>query len=64
LNLALREWILSRLSRRAERWHDLHTAVRPEWWLPKHVNELVRELKNEGPITADPVPGESQNAVC
>jgi hypothetical protein len=21
------------------------TAVRPEWWLPKHVNELVRELK-------------------
>ena len=53
----LRDWILSRLSRRAERWQDLHAAVRPEWWLPKHVNELVRELKKEGAITADPVPG-------
>jgi hypothetical protein len=32
----LRDWILNRLSRRPERWQDLHTAVRPEWWLPKH----------------------------
>ena len=53
----LRDWILNRLSRRPERWQDLHAAVRPEWWLPKQVNELVRELKKEGAITADEVPG-------
>lgn len=53
----LRDWILNRLSRRPERWQELHAAVRPEWWLTKHVNELVRELKNEGAITADEVPG-------
>ena len=53
----LREWILNRLSRRSGRWQDLHAAVRPEWWLPKHVNELVRELKKEGAITAGEVPG-------
>jgi hypothetical protein len=53
----LRDWILNRLSRRPERWQDLHAAVRSEWWLPKHVNELVRELKKEGAITADEIPG-------
>jgi three-Cys-motif partner protein len=53
----LRDWILNRLSRRPERWQDLHAAVRPEWWLPKQVNELVRELKKEGTITADEVLG-------
>ena len=53
----LRDWILNRLSNRPERWQDLHAAVRPEWWLPKQVNELVRELKKDGVITADEVPG-------
>jgi hypothetical protein len=53
----LRDWILRRLSRRPERWQDLHAGIGPEWWLPKHVNELVRELKKEGVITADEVPG-------
>jgi hypothetical protein len=49
----LRDWILNRLARRPERWQDVHAAVRPEWWLMKHVNEQVRELKKEGAITAD-----------
>jgi hypothetical protein len=49
----LRDWILNRLWHRPERWHDLHSAVRPEWWLAKQVNELVRELTKEGAITAD-----------
>lgn len=53
----LRDWILNRLSRRPERWQDVQAAVRPGWWLPKHVNELVRDLKKEGAITADEVPG-------
>jgi hypothetical protein len=43
---------------------NLHAAVRPEWWLPKHVNELVRELKKEGAITADPVPGRKFGAAA
>ena len=48
---------MTRLSRHPERWQDLHAAIRPEWWLPKHVNELVRELKKEGAVTADDVAG-------
>jgi hypothetical protein len=45
----LRDWILNRLSGRHQRWQDLHAAVRPEWWLPKQVYELVRELKKKAP---------------
>jgi hypothetical protein len=41
----LRQRVVDRLSRRPERWQDLHAAIRPEWWLPKHINEVVRELK-------------------
>ena len=60
----LRDWILNRLSQRPERWQDLHTAVRPEWWLPKHLNELVRDLKKEGAITADPGAGRKFGAAA
>jgi three-Cys-motif partner protein len=60
----LRDWIIDRLSRRPGRWQDLHTAVRPEWWLQKHVNEVVRELKKEEIITADPVPGRKFGAAA
>jgi three-Cys-motif partner protein len=61
---SLRDWIIGRLSRRPERWQDLHGAVRPEWWLPKHVNEVVRGLKKEGVITADAVPGRKFGAAA
>jgi hypothetical protein len=60
----LRNWILGRLSQRPERWQDLHAAVRPEWWLPKHVNEVVRDLKKDGIITADAVPGRKFGAAA
>jgi hypothetical protein len=60
----LRKWIIGRLSVGPERWQDLHTAVRPEWWLPKHVNEVIRELKNEGVITAEVVPGKKFGAAA
>jgi three-Cys-motif partner protein len=53
----LRDWVVARLSRRPERWQDLHAAVRAEWWLNKHVNAVVQALKKEGIITADAVPG-------
>ncbi len=60
----LRDWIIGRLSRRPERWQDLHAAVRPEWWLPKHVNEVVRDLKKGRIIAADPVPGRKFGAAA
>jgi three-Cys-motif partner protein len=60
----LRDWIIGRLSRRPERWQDLHAAIRPEWWLPKHVNEVVRGLKKDGIITADSVPGRKFGAAA
>jgi hypothetical protein len=60
----LRDWIIGRLSRRPERWQDLHAAVRPEWWLPKHVNEIVRDLKKDGIIAADSVPGRKFGAAA
>jgi hypothetical protein len=53
----LRDWIVRQLSHRPRRWHDVNEAVRPEWWLPKHVNAVVRELKREGIIGADEVAG-------
>jgi hypothetical protein len=53
-----------RAARPPERWLDLHAAVRPEWWLAKQVNELVRELNKEGAITADDVPGRSFGAAA
>jgi hypothetical protein len=44
----LRDWVLNRLARRPERWQDLHAGVRPEWWLPKQVNELVSRTEKGG----------------
>ena len=60
----LRQWVVERLSRRPERWQDLHAAIRPQWWLPKHINEVVRELKKEGAISADAVPGRKFGAAA
>jgi hypothetical protein len=60
----LRQWVLERLSRRPEKWQDLRAAIRPEWWLPKHVNDVVRALKDEGAITADAVPGQRFGAAA
>lgn len=53
----LRDWVLERLRHRHEHWQDLHRAIRSEWWLNKHVNEVVRSLQDDGVIKADPVPG-------
>jgi three-Cys-motif partner protein len=60
----LRDWVVARLSRRPERWQDLHAAVRGEWWLKKHVNTVVRTLKDEGVIIADEVAGRRFSAAA
>jgi len=54
----------ARMAPAFERWQDLHAAVRPEWWLPKHVNEVVRDLKKDGTIAADAVPGRKFGAAA
>lgn len=60
----LREWVVARLRSRPQRWQDLLSAIRAEWWLSKHLNEVVRTLKREGAITADPVPGKKCSATA
>lgn len=55
----LRGWVLARLAERPQQWKDLHTAVRSEWWLKKHVNAVLKELHKGGLITGDPVPQKS-----
>ncbi len=60
----LADWIVARLRRRPERWQSLLAAVRGEWWLPKHVNDVVRTLKRDGTIVADPVPGRKFSAAA
>jgi hypothetical protein len=55
----LRAWVLAKLSQGPRRWRDLHDEVRSEWWLPKHVNAMLKQLRNDGTIKADPVPGKT-----
>jgi hypothetical protein len=43
----------------AEKLAQLHEAVRSEDWLETHVTQVVKRLKAEGKITADPVPGKT-----
>ena len=57
--IPLRNWILGRLTQHPHRWRELHDAVRGEWWLEKHVNTAVKDLKQEGRIAADPVAGKT-----
>ena len=55
----VREWVLGKLRQKPMRWKELHEAVRPEDWLETHVNEVVKQLRKDGMITVDPVPGKT-----
>ena len=44
----LRQWILNQLARGPRPWALLNEAVRPEIWRKTHVNDMVRELHQEG----------------
>jgi hypothetical protein len=46
----LRQTVLALLRRQPLRWKTLHTAVRGELWLDKHVNDVVRGLRAEGEV--------------
>ena len=47
----LEAWVLDRLRREeTTRWKDLLEAIRPEVWMEKHVNEVVRGLRRKGRV--------------
>lgn len=46
----LREWVLGRLRERPHRWQELHELIRPQNWLAKHINEVVRTLRRDKSI--------------
>lgn len=60
----LRKWVLDRLTGKPEHWEDLHAAIREDWWLDKHVNQVVKDLKKEGTIDADAIPGRRFSAAA
>jgi three-Cys-motif partner protein len=51
----VREWVIAKLKEGPAHWQDLLTAVRPEDWLEKHVNETVKGLKVEGKLDHSPI---------
>ena len=48
----LREWVLAQINAGPVRWQDLHGRVLREVWREKHVNDVVRSLRNEKIIEA------------
>jgi hypothetical protein len=48
----LREWALTQIDRGPIRWQTLHERVLPEIWREKHVNDVVRNLREEKLIEA------------
>lgn len=48
--LPLRKWVLQQLKEGPKRWLQLTGKVRDEIWLGKHLNEVIRDLRNEGKI--------------
>ncbi len=53
----LRDWVLERLSDGSEYWQDFLEEIRPELWLKKHLNSVVRKLRRDGEITDDDYTG-------
>ncbi len=46
-------WVLETLQQAPARWQSLDRPVRESLWLQKHLNSAVRELRQQGLITAD-----------
>jgi three-Cys-motif partner protein len=48
----LREWVLAQMDAGPVRWQALHVRVLPEIWRETHVNDVVRNLRNEKIVEA------------
>lgn len=44
----LREWVVGQLSSGSKRWQALTDEIRGELWLGKHLNEVIRSMRNNG----------------
>ena len=49
---SLREWTLEKLGAQPRRWKDLQAELRPELRREPQLNDVVRELRKQGSITA------------
>lgn len=48
----LHNWIVDRLKSKDYTWNELAELVREEIWLPKHLWQMVRKLRNDGRMEA------------
>jgi hypothetical protein len=51
--IPLRDWVVESLTAGPKHWQDLIEALREELWLPKHLNEVIRTMRNSKAIVAD-----------
>jgi hypothetical protein len=49
----LRSWVTERLKAGPKRWRDLTDELREEFWLAKHLNEVIRDMRKGKEIVAD-----------
>jgi three-Cys-motif partner protein len=53
----IRQWLLAELSSGPVRWKQLREKTRKEIWLPRHTNEVVRQLRKAGVVVASDYAG-------
>jgi len=53
----LRGWITAQLEQAPKRWTELTNNLRPELWLGKHLNEIIRQMRREGVLVAESYTG-------
>lgn len=54
----LEAWVTQKLAAGPRRWHTLADDLRPEWWLPKHLNEVVRSMRRKRVLDGDNFTGQ------
>jgi three-Cys-motif partner protein len=53
----LEAWVTKKLAAGPKRWQTLVDELREEWWLSKHLNEVVRSMRKDRRIVADSYSG-------
>jgi three-Cys-motif partner protein len=54
-------WVREKLASGAKKWRELSDPLREELWREPHLNEALRQLRNDGAITAQGTFGPKQN---
>jgi len=50
--VGLHNWLVDKLKSKDYTWNELAELVREEIWLPKHLWQIVRKLRNDGRMEA------------